>query len=222
MAVRQDLELDVAGPLDVLLEVDLAVAEGLLGLAPGDVELLGEGDVVVGDPHAAPAAARDRLDDDRVADRRATLTASASVSTGPSLPGNDGTPAFRTVSLAIGLVAHQLDGLGLGADELDVAGLALLGEFGVFRQEPVARMDRVDIGDLRRADDPVGPQVAVRALRAADADGLVGELDVERLDVGLGIDRQGLDAQLAAGANDPKGDFAAVGDEDFLDHRVDD
>ncbi len=81
-------------------------------------------------------------------------------------------------------------------------------------------MDRVDVGDLGGADDPVGPQVAVGALRAPDADGLVGQLDVERLDVGLRIDRERLDAELAAGADDAEGDFAAVGDEDFLDHRV--
>ena len=68
VAVRQDLELDVAGPLDELLQVDPAVAERLLGLVAGDVVLLRERDVVVGDAHPAAAAAGDRLDDDRVAD----------------------------------------------------------------------------------------------------------------------------------------------------------
>jgi hypothetical protein len=43
---------------------------------------------------------------------------------------------------------------------------------------------------------------------------------VERLDVGLRIDREGLDAQFAAGPDDAEGDFAAVGDEDFLNHLV--
>jgi hypothetical protein len=45
---------------------------------------------------------------------------------------------------------------------------------------------------------------------------------MERLDVGLGIDGKRLYTQLAACANDSKGDFTTVGDEDFLDHRVDD
>jgi hypothetical protein len=45
---------------------------------------------------------------------------------------------------------------------------------------------------------------------------------MERLDVGFRVDRQGLYAQFAAGADDAEGDFAAVGDENFLDHQVDD
>ena len=54
--------------LDVAFDVDGAVAEGLLGLGTGDVEFLGEGNVVVRDAHATAAAAGDGLDDDRVAD----------------------------------------------------------------------------------------------------------------------------------------------------------
>ena len=68
VAVRQDLELDVPGILDVFLEVDGAVVEGLFSLGAGNVILLGERHVVVGDPHSAPAPARHGLDDDRVAD----------------------------------------------------------------------------------------------------------------------------------------------------------
>ena len=81
-------------------------------------------------------------------------------------------------------------------------------------------MDRVDVCDLGRADDAVRPQVAVGTLRSADADGLVGQLDVERLHIGLGVDGQGLDPEFAAGPDDAEGDFAAVGDEDFLNHFV--
>jgi hypothetical protein len=79
-------------------------------------------------------------------------------------------------------------------------------------------VDGVDVGDFRGADDPVGAQVAVGALGSADADGFVCELDVERLDVGLGVDGEGFDAQFAAGADNAQGDFAAVGDQNLLDH----
>ena len=53
----------------------------------------------------------------------------------------------------------------------------------------------------------------------ADAHGLVGEAHVERARVGLGVDGDGLDAELAAGAQDAQRDLAAVGDEDLLEHR---
>ena len=76
-----------------------------------------------------------------------------------------------------------------------------------------------NVGDFRRADDAVGAHVAVRALGAADADGLVGQLHMQRLHISLRVDGQGLDAQFAAGADDAEGDFAAISDEDLLDHK---
>jgi hypothetical protein len=81
MAVGEDLELDVTWVLDVFLDVDGAIAERLLCFGACNVILLGEGKPIL----------------------RATLTASVSDSTGPSDPGTVGTPALRTVSLAIAL-----------------------------------------------------------------------------------------------------------------------
>ena len=107
---------------------------------------------------------------------------------------------------------------GVGPDELDVAGLADLGEIGALGEEPVAGMNRVGAGDLRRAQHGRDAEVAVGAARRADADVFVGEPHVQGVLVGLRIDRDGLDAELAAGADHPQGDLAAVGDEDFLEH----
>ena len=41
---------------------------------------------------------------------------------------------------------------------------------------------------------------------------------METFQVGLGIDGDGLDPEFFAGSDDPEGDFAAIGDEDFLEH----
>jgi hypothetical protein len=109
--------------------------------------------------------------------------------------------------------------LRLRSDELDIAGLALLGELRVFGEKTVARMDRIDIGDFRRADDAVGPQVAVAALRATDANRLVGQLHMKRLHIGFRINGERLDAEFATGANNAQGNFTAIGDEDLLNHR---
>ena len=57
-----------------------------------------------------------------------------------------------------------------------------------------------------------------RAGARTDADVVVGEAHVQRLAVGLGVDGDGLDAELAAGANDAQRDLAAIGDQDFLEH----
>ena len=79
-------------------------------------------------------------------------------------------------------------------------------------------MDRVGAGDLGRADDGRHVQIAVEAPRRADADVLVGEADVQRVLVGLRVDRHGLDAELAARADDAQRDLAAVRDQNLVEH----
>ncbi len=46
----------------------------------------------------------------------------------------------------------------------------------------------------------------------------VGQQHVLEAVVGRGVHGDGLDAQLAAGAQDAQRDFAAVGDDDFFEH----
>ena len=73
-------------------------------------------------------------------------------------------------------------------------------------------------GDLRRADDPVDLQVGIGTGRRPDADGLVGQLDVEAFHVRFGVNGNGLDAEFTAGPHDAQGDLATVGDQDFVKH----
>jgi hypothetical protein len=42
---------------------------------------------------------------------------------------------------------------------------------------------------------------------------------MQRIAVGLGIDRDGFDAHAARGFDDPTGDLAAIGNQDSLEHR---
>ena len=79
-------------------------------------------------------------------------------------------------------------------------------------------MDRVDIGDLGGRDNAIALEIAFSAGSGADADRFVGELYVEGLLVGLGIDGQGLDSEFVTSANDAKCDFAPVCDENLFDH----
>src|SRR5215472_5130241 len=67
-AVAQDLDLDVPGPIEVTLEVDLAAAEKQGRLVLGDRQQASQFCGIARYPHAATAAARRGLDQDRVAD----------------------------------------------------------------------------------------------------------------------------------------------------------
>ncbi len=107
---------------------------------------------------------------------------------------------------------------GFGTDELDVAALADLGEMGVLGQKAVAGMDRIDIADFGRADDAIDLEITFLTGGFTDTDGLIRQLDVEGIDVRLGIDGQRLDPEFLAGADDAQRDLAAIGDEDLVKH----
>ena len=118
------------------------------------------------------------------------------------------------------LVAHRLDGFDVGPDKHD-AGLAERpGEGGVFREEAVARMDRLRAGRLGGGDDLADIEIGLGGLRRADRHGLVGHIDVQRVAVGLGIDRHGLDAEPLGRRDDAAGDLAPIGDEKLFEHWV--
>src|SRR3989338_563981 len=102
-----------------------------------------------------------------------------------------------------------------GADERDVAGLADLGEVGVLREEAVAGMDAVHVGDLGRADDGRDVQIALLGSRSAHADRFVRQPHVEAVAVRFRIDGDRPDVHFFAGPYDPDGDLPPVGDEDF-------
>src|SRR6187200_1632602 len=74
-------------------------------------------------------------------------------------------------------------------------------------------MHRACAGLPRGIDQRVDAQVTARRGAWTDAHGLVRKLDVECVAVGLGVDRDGPQAQITQRANDPHRDLAAVGDE---------
>jgi hypothetical protein len=217
--IAEDLELDVPRVLQILLDVDVAESEGRLRLALCGAERVRQVRRVAHDAHPASAAAGHRLDDHRVADvlgdlDRLLLAVHRAVT---ARQHRDAGLLHRAAGAR--LVPHQLDDVGVGADEADVTRLAHFRQVGALGQEPISRVNRVGAGDFGGADDRRDVQVAVDAARRTDADVLVGEADVQRVLVGLGVDSHRLDAELATGDDDPKRDLAAVGDEDFFKHE---
>src|SRR5215475_4005616 len=68
MLVSEDLKLDVAGVLDILLHVEVAIAEGSGGFGRCSFEQAGQLFFVTNDAHAASATAGGCFHDDREAD----------------------------------------------------------------------------------------------------------------------------------------------------------
>ncbi len=150
--------------------------------------------------------------------RLATARASCSFSTAPSEPGGVGTPAFLARARLMALSSRAFMARELGPMNRMLQLSQTSAKVGVFGQKAVAGMDGIDIGNFRRADDAVDPQVAFAAGGFADADGFVGHLDVHGIGVDFGINRDGADVHLLAGADDAHGNFPAVGHKNFFKH----
>ena len=131
VGVGEDLDLDVAGPLDVALAEDGAVAERRLCLARRGRERLFELLRLAHDPHPAPAAAGRRLDEQRIAER------------GRLAGGHHRDARLGGDPLRRQLVAAQPEGFGRRADPRQARCHDRLGEVGVLGEEAVAGMDRV-------------------------------------------------------------------------------
>ena len=215
--VGEALGLDVARLVEELLDEALAAAEGRDGLADGRLVELGDLLHRVGDLESATATAVDGLDGDRQAELLGEGDDLVGVLDRVVGAGGQRGIGLDGDVLGLGLVAQRVDGLGARADPDQPGVEDGLGEVGILREEPVARVDRVGasvLGDLQKL---VLEQVAVGGRLAAEGVRLVGDLDVQGVTVGLGVDGDGADASVGAGTGDADGDLAAVRDEDFAD-----
>ena len=80
-------------------------------------------------------------------------------------------------------------------------------------------MNGFRVGHFGCRNDGRHVQVTQRGWRRSDADGLLGQFDVFGVAIGFGINHDGLDAEFTAGALNPQGNFASIGDQDFFEHR---
>ena len=216
--VGEDLDLDVAWPLQVLLDQHPVVAEARGRLAPGVLQGGGERPVVPHHPHALAAAAGPRLDQHRPADRRGMGGERGILLVGTMVARHHG--HARRLHQALGLILqpHRADRGGRRADEDDAGGLAGQGEVGVLGEEAVAGMDRFGARGARDLDDPLAPQIALGDRGRPQPVGLVGERHVQRIAIRIGVDGDAADAQAMRGPHHPAGDLPTVGDQDALEH----
>ena len=133
-------------------------------------------------------------------------------------PGHDRRAAALSGESRRHLVAHLVDRLGRRTDPGDAHARDRACEVGVLREEPVAGVHRVGAALTDRVEDGFGVEVALGCGLPAECERLVGEPHVEGIPVELGVHGDGLDAELASGADDAHCDLAAVGDQDLLEH----
>ncbi len=108
--VGQDLELDVPGPLDVLLEIHASVAEGLDRLGDGGRDCAGQIGIASG-PGAFPGRRRPRRPSSSpgIRSRRPARASPRGRSAGVTAAGNDRHAGLTHAPPGLRLVAHRPD-----------------------------------------------------------------------------------------------------------------
>ena len=156
VSVEQDLDLDVPRALDEALEDQPIVTERGVRLAPSGGDLARQSREVADGPHPLAATARGGLDQERYADplgggreRRVGLVRLV-------VAGRGRDPEACCEATRGGLVAHRADRRRWRPDPPETGVDHRLGEIGVLREEPEARMDRVCAGSACGVDDRGG------------------------------------------------------------------
>jgi hypothetical protein len=196
-------------------------SEGRLGLALRARQRRLQLVFAVDEPHAAPAAAGGGLQHHRVADaRRGHLGVDRVRKAAPveAAVARDHRNTGRLHARARRrLDPHRAHRRRRRADEGGAGRVDRLGKIGVLRQKAVTGMNAVGAALADGIDELLDDQVALARGRRTDGDRLVGQAHVGRQRVGFGIDGHRAQAELAAGANHPAGDLAAVGDQHLGD-----
>ncbi len=213
MPVAEDLDLDVPGHPDEPLQVQPPVTECGGGLRPGCGPAGTERGLVLDHRHAAAAAARSRLDQDRVAELvRGGYGRLDVAEHRRAVQGGQAGPVGQLAGP--GLVSGLGHHVRARPDEGQARVHAGRGEGGVLRQEAVTGVDRVAAGAQGRAQHRVDGQVALRRGRRPDAHGPAGQPGGQGVPVGGGGHHHRFQTGLLAGPDDADRDLAPVGDQD--------
>src|SRR5450631_2473452 len=216
--VAQHLDLDVARIGDEFLDEHAVVAERGLRLRLRARETFRHLGFGIGDAHALAAAAGGSLDHDRVADLVGDFHRLGVIVDHAKMAGHGGDVRRGRRFLRLDLVAHGRDGLRVRPDEHDAGGFQRLGKGLALGQKPVAGMHGLRAARLAGGHDLVDQQIALGRFRRADGNGAIRHLNVQGVLVGVRIDRDRLDTHTAGGLDDPAGDFAAIGNQNTLEH----
>src|ERR1700730_6262408 len=174
--IPQHLKLDVPRTLQKTLRVHVWIAKGLLGFTASRLIRGEQFALVANDAHSAASSSSYRFKDQRIPYPRRLLAQLLFAFHNPLASGNRREPrSFHLAPRAI-LFSHHLDHFGSRPDESNFGSLAHFREISVLGKKSVTRVDGIDIGDFRGANDLRNIQIAFAAARRADAYGFVGKL----------------------------------------------
>lgn len=173
IAIAEDLKFDMARVTQIFFKIDRRIAKGRFGFGPCLLNLGLQLFFAIHDLHAASAAARRRLDDDRIADLARYRFGFIDILNRAIGAGNKRQAQCACGPLRLHLVAHRADMFGLGANPRDIMAFDDFGKLCVFRQKAIAGMDRIGMVDFCGGNNRRNVQIAVSRRGRSDANGLI-------------------------------------------------
>ena len=220
VGVAEHLDFNVPRPRDIAFHQHRVVTKTVDGfaLARGQrgVEFLRGGHHA----HALAAPPGAGLDEHRVADAAGLAFEQRRVLVGTVITGHQGHAGLLHQLLGRGLQAHGLDGRGWRADEHQAGIGAGLREVFVLAQKAIAGMHGLRTRGQGRGNDAVGAQITFLGCIAADVNGFIASEHMLGLGVRVGVHGHRAHAELAGCRRNPAGDFAAIGNQNLLEHAV--
>ena len=220
VAIAKHLDFNVAGPLHVLLDQHRIVAKTAARLTLARRQSLVKICRLLDDAHALAATACAGFDQHREPDGFGFLRQQGRCLVRAVVARHQGHTGFFHQLLGRCLQAHGLDGRRGRPDEHHTRLFAGIGEVGVLAQKTIARMDGLRPRLHGGLQDALPLQITVLRGVAADVHRFITGLHMGRLCVGIRVHGHGAHTQATGTGGHAAGDFAAVGDEDFVKHHV--
>lgn len=217
--VPEQLHFDMPGTFDVLLDEQPGVLEVIAAQPADPFETGGQFRVGTAHAHADAASARRTFEHHRITDSAGGFERSFGSRQQAASRNQRHLEPLRQFPRPV--LQPEVDQLfRRGADENDSGRFALPGEIGVFTQETVAGMNRFGPGFPRGGENRRNVEVAFGGRSRTEPDRLVGGQHVRGGFIDIGVDRDRTDLHLPERPDDPAGDFAAVCDQYFLEHKT--
>ena len=212
------LHFDVPRLDYILFQIDLAVAEGGLGLGSSSAQRRAKTYIVMYNPHTASAAAGDGLYYYRILNFVCQFQCLGLICNETLRARYYLHADLSSQFSCLYLVAKLLHCLDRRADKLYSALGAYLGKFYVLSQKAVSRVYCLNVCDLGGAYNAGDIQITFAGVCRAYTNRLIGKAKIGRSPVGLGVDHHCLDAQFAAGTDNPHRYFTTICYKDSRKH----
>ena len=219
-SVAKDLHFDMARRVDEFFDQHGVIAERALGLIARACQRCCKSRRIFDQPHPLAAAARDRLDKNRIADLFGRVSQHRVALIGAVIARHNGHACRLHQSLRRVLQPHRADRLGRGSDKHQSGLLNGVHKIRVLRQEPITRMDRLCPRRQRCLNNRIAAQIAFSRGRAAQGHRQIARRHMKRAGIHIRMHRDRLYAHIAAGPRDAARDLAPVCNQNTPKHQA--